>query len=91
MGKTVTFRGEAVPIRRVEPVAFKGVDIAFFSAGSAQAREYAPMIVKAGAIVIESRMRTGWTRRCRSSFPRSTRTRHALTGESWRARTARRS
>ena len=53
IGKTVTFRGEAVPIRRVEPVAFKGVDIAFFSAGSAQAREYAPMIVKAGAIVID--------------------------------------
>jgi aspartate-semialdehyde dehydrogenase len=53
IGKTVTFRGEAVTIRKVESSAFKGVDIAFCSAGSAQAREYAPMIVRAGAIVID--------------------------------------
>ena len=53
VGKTVTFRGEPVTIRRIEPLAFKGVDIAFCSAGSAQAREFAPMIVKAGATVID--------------------------------------
>jgi aspartate-semialdehyde dehydrogenase len=53
VGKAVTFRGEAVAIQRVEAAAFRGVDIAFCSAGSAQAREYAPMIVKAGAIVID--------------------------------------
>jgi aspartate-semialdehyde dehydrogenase len=53
VGKTVAFRGEPVPIQRVEGKAFKGVDIAFFSAGSAQSRELAPMIVKAGAIVVD--------------------------------------
>ena len=53
VGKTVTFRGEPVAIRRIEPVAFKGVEIAFCSAGSAQSKEYAPMIVKAGATVID--------------------------------------
>ena len=53
VGKTVTFRGEPVPIRRIEPTAFKSVDIAFCSAGSAQSMEYAPMIVKAGATVID--------------------------------------
>jgi len=53
VGKTVTFRGEPVAIRRIEPGAFKGVDIAFCSAGSAQAKEYAPAIVKAGATVID--------------------------------------
>ena len=53
VGKTVTFRGEQVPIGRIEPTAFKGVDIAFCSAGSAQSKEYAPMIVKAGATVID--------------------------------------
>ena len=53
VGKTVTFRGEPVTIQRVEPAAFKGVDIAFCSAGSAQSKEYAPMIVKAGATVID--------------------------------------
>ena len=53
VGKTVTFGGEAVAIRKIEAAAFKGVDIAFCSAGSAQSREYAPMIVKAGATVID--------------------------------------
>src|SRR5439155_1971976 len=43
----------AVPVRKVEPEAFRGVEIAFCSAGSAQAKEYAPMIVRAGAIVVD--------------------------------------
>ena len=49
----MTFRGEPITIRRIEPTAFKGVEIAFCSAGSAQSKEYAPMIVKAGATVID--------------------------------------
>ena len=53
VGKTVAFAGDAVAVRRIEAAAFKGVDIAFCSAGSAQSREYAPMIVKAGAIVVD--------------------------------------
>jgi len=53
VGKTVTFAGEAVRLQAVAAPAFKGVDLAFCSAGSAQAREYAPMIVKAGAIVVD--------------------------------------
>ena len=53
VGKTVTFLDEAVPVRKVEPEAFRGVEIAFCSAGSAQAKEYAPMIVRAGAIVVD--------------------------------------
>jgi aspartate-semialdehyde dehydrogenase len=53
VGKSVNFAGEAVPVRRVEASAFKGVDVAICSAGSAQSREYAPMIAKAGAIVID--------------------------------------
>jgi len=53
VGKTVAFRGEPITIQRIEPAAFKGVDIAFCSAGSAQSKEYAPMIVKAGATVID--------------------------------------
>jgi len=53
VGKTVTFAGETVPVQRVEAAAFRGVDLAICSAGSAQSREYAPLIVKAGAIVID--------------------------------------
>jgi aspartate-semialdehyde dehydrogenase len=53
IGKTVSFGGEAIPLRRVEAAAFRGVDFAFCSAGSAQAKDYAPMIVRAGAVVID--------------------------------------
>jgi len=53
VGKTVSFRGEDIRVGRVEPAAFKGVEIAICSAGSAQAREYAPMIAKAGAVVVD--------------------------------------
>jgi aspartate-semialdehyde dehydrogenase len=58
VGKTVTFAGEAIKVQKVEAPAFKGVDIAICSAGSAQAREYAPMIAKAGAIVVDKS--NGW-------------------------------
>jgi aspartate-semialdehyde dehydrogenase len=53
VGKTVTFQGEPLPVRAIEPAAFKGVEIAFCSAGSAQSREYAPMMVRAGAVVVD--------------------------------------
>ncbi|HMH77357.1 MAG TPA: aspartate-semialdehyde dehydrogenase [Candidatus Udaeobacter sp.] len=52
-GKIVTFKGEAVRVEAVGPGAFKGVDIALFSAGSAQSKEYAPQAVKAGAVVVD--------------------------------------
>jgi len=52
-GKTVTFKGEAIRVDAVGPDSFKGVDLALFSAGSAQSRELAPLAVKAGAIVID--------------------------------------
>jgi aspartate-semialdehyde dehydrogenase len=53
VGKTVTFQGEAIAVRALDPSAFKGVEIAFCSAGSAQSMEYAPMIVRSGAVVID--------------------------------------
>jgi aspartate-semialdehyde dehydrogenase len=53
VGKTVTFRGEPVIVQKIEASAFRGVDIAFCAAGTAQSREMAPMIVRAGAIVVD--------------------------------------
>jgi aspartate-semialdehyde dehydrogenase len=53
VGKTVTFAGETVRVDKVGPGAFQGIDVAFFSAGSGQSREYAPQAVKAGAVVID--------------------------------------
>ena len=53
VGKVVSFRGEAVPLQKVGPDAFKGVEIAFFSAGSAQSREFVPLAVGAGAAAVD--------------------------------------
>ena len=53
VGKTVRFGGDEVTIRPTEPGEFRGLDVVFCSAGSAQARELVPMIVKAGAIVVD--------------------------------------
>ena len=53
VGKTVTFKGDAIRVQKLGPGAFEGIDIAFFSAGSTQSKEYAPQAVKAGAIVVD--------------------------------------
>jgi aspartate-semialdehyde dehydrogenase len=53
VGKSVSFKGEEIRVGRVEPAAFKGVEIAICAAGSAQSKEYAPMIVRAGAVVVD--------------------------------------
>lgn len=53
VGKRVAFRGESVPVQTVTAEAFRGVEIAFCSAGSAQSKAYAPMIRAAGAVVID--------------------------------------
>jgi len=53
VGKTVTFAGESIPVQLAGADGFKDIDIAFFSCGSAQTREFAPIAVKAGAIVID--------------------------------------
>ena len=53
VGKAVTFKGDTIHVEKLGLEAFKGVDIAFFSASSAQAREFAPQAVKAGAVVVD--------------------------------------
>ena len=52
-GKTVVFGGETLRVEKLDHEAFKGVEIALFSAGSAQSREFAPLAVKAGAVVVD--------------------------------------
>ena len=53
VGKTVTFGGDALRVQRIEPGAFKGVDIAICAAGTAQSKEFSPMIARAGAVVVD--------------------------------------
>jgi aspartate-semialdehyde dehydrogenase len=38
----------------LQPDSFHGIDIAFFSAGSARSKEFAPLAVQAGAVVIDN-------------------------------------
>jgi len=50
----VTFEGNEVPIEVLTKDSFAGVDIALFSAGADLSREFAPIAVKAGAVVIDN-------------------------------------
>jgi aspartate-semialdehyde dehydrogenase len=52
-GKRVSFAGTELGVEKVSPDGFRGVEIAFFSAGSAQSREYAPLAAQAGALVVD--------------------------------------
>jgi aspartate-semialdehyde dehydrogenase len=52
-GRTLTFKGEAVRVQMLGPEAFRGVEVALFSAGSAQSRAWAPEAVRAGALVVD--------------------------------------
>ncbi|MCS7273622.1 MAG: aspartate-semialdehyde dehydrogenase [Fimbriimonadales bacterium] len=54
VGKTLLFRGEAIPVHALRPDSFKGVDFAFFSAGASRSKEFAPIAVQSGAAVIDN-------------------------------------
>ena len=53
-GKTVIFRGEEVVIREACDSAFEGVDIVLGAAENAIAKQFAPAIVKAGAVFVDN-------------------------------------
>ena len=53
-GKTLDFRGERIAIEELSEHSFEGVDIALFSAGSGPSKRYAPIAVKAGAVVVDN-------------------------------------
>jgi aspartate-semialdehyde dehydrogenase len=53
-GKTIDFRGQKIMIEELDEHSFDGVDIALFSAGGGISRKFAPVAVKAGAVVIDN-------------------------------------
>jgi aspartate-semialdehyde dehydrogenase len=53
-GRKLSFRGQEVTIEELNADSFKGVDIALFSAGSGISKTYAPIAVKAGAVVVDN-------------------------------------
>jgi len=53
-GTIMQFKGRDIVVEEVTPEAFKGVQIALFSAGEKGSKELSPEVVKAGAIVIDN-------------------------------------
>ena len=53
-GRTVPFKGRGLNIELLTTGAFADVEIAIFAAGGAVSREYAPLAVRAGAVVIDN-------------------------------------
>src|SRR5438128_6864402 len=53
-GKSLEFRGQTVVVEELTERSFEGVDIALFSAGGSISRKFAPVAVKAGAVVIDN-------------------------------------
>jgi aspartate-semialdehyde dehydrogenase len=53
-GKRVRFRGDDVAVDVLGPASFRGVELALFSAGASVSKEFAPLAVKAGAVVVDN-------------------------------------
>src|SRR5204862_444014 len=53
-GKKLSFRGETTQVQELKKDAFKGIDIALFSAGGAISKEFAPIAAQTGCVVIDN-------------------------------------
>lgn len=53
-GKTLKFNGQEITIQELTESSFEGVDIALFSAGGDISKTFAPIAVKAGAVVVDN-------------------------------------
>jgi aspartate-semialdehyde dehydrogenase len=53
-GSRICFRGVEVEVRQLDERSFEACDIAFFSAGAAVSRAFAPLAAQAGALVIDN-------------------------------------
>lgn len=53
-GKTIEFKGKAVPVEILGEKVFQGIDIALFSAGAERSKDFAPIAVKTGCVVVDN-------------------------------------
>lgn len=53
-GKTLTFKGESLPIEAVGAESFQGIDIVLASAGGSTSKAWADAITQAGAVMIDN-------------------------------------
>ncbi|MFQ5839539.1 MAG: aspartate-semialdehyde dehydrogenase, partial [Candidatus Methylomirabilales bacterium] len=54
VGKSYPFHGEEVKVEPLTADAFAGIDLALFSAGASRSKEFGPVAVKAGALVVDN-------------------------------------
>ncbi len=53
-GKTLTFKGETIPVEVLSEDSFKGIDVALFSAGGGTSKKFSPCAAKDGCVVIDN-------------------------------------
>lgn len=53
-GRTLEFRGETLPVQVLDRGSFDGIDLSLFSAGTGISKEFSPLAVEAGAVVIDN-------------------------------------
>jgi aspartate-semialdehyde dehydrogenase len=54
VGKKLPFKGQDTPVQELKKDAFKGIDIALFSAGGSISKEFAPIAAKDGCVVVDN-------------------------------------
>src|SRR4029077_8114150 len=54
VGRQLAFGKSLIKVEALSPISAKGVEVALFSAGATLSKEYAPIFVKAGAVVIDN-------------------------------------
>lgn len=54
LGRTVTFKGQEVPVEVLNENSFRDIEIALFSAGGSISLQYGPIAAQAGAVVVDN-------------------------------------
>lgn len=54
IGKKMKFRGDDVLVQELKVGAFKGIDVALFSAGGSISREFAPIAARSDCVVVDN-------------------------------------
>ena len=54
LGRKLKFRGEQIPVQELKGDAFKGIDVALFSAGGSISKEFAPLATRSDCVVVDN-------------------------------------
>jgi aspartate-semialdehyde dehydrogenase len=54
VGKKLKFRGESINVEELKAGAFKGIDVALFSAGGSISKEFAPLAAQQNCVVVDN-------------------------------------